>query len=206
MAVAERWPGAGNHFGAERPTRTATRPDDADNCPTRSPRIRTDADGDGVGHASIRSFPVPTARDGYPDTVDNCPLLANEQTDPTARSSGDAWRQHAPGYNFGQPIDPTTGTTPATITFGNVQGGGETTVTTTQQGSPPPNAFRLGNPPLYYDIHTTATFTGSAKVCIRYNAGAFGNENKLRLLHRDATQGGSTSRSLAIPRRRDVGS
>jgi probable HAF family extracellular repeat protein len=85
------------------------------------------------------------------------------------------------------PVDPTTGGTPVTLSFGSVTGGGTTTVTTTSQGSPPGTGFRLGNPPVYYEINTTATFTGAATLCINYDETQFHNEGQLKLLHRDAS-------------------
>lgn len=85
------------------------------------------------------------------------------------------------------PIDQTTGDpAPVELTFGNVTGGGETSVTssTVGQGGPPsPSGFRLGSPPTYYDVQTTATFTGSVELCFDYSGASYGNENKLKLLH-----------------------
>jgi probable HAF family extracellular repeat protein len=88
------------------------------------------------------------------------------------------------------PTDATTGAaSPATITFDQVTGAGETTVISGTMGgsgspvSPSAADFKLGNPPTYYDISTTATFTGSATICIDYSAASYGNESKLKLLH-----------------------
>lgn len=90
------------------------------------------------------------------------------------------------------PVDPTTGEpAAATITFDQVTGGGETTVTSGEMGadgapvSPSSADFKLGQPPTYYEITTTATFTGSVRVCIDYSGASYGNESKLRLLHRE---------------------
>jgi len=87
-----------------------------------------------------------------------------------------------------QPVDETTGDpAPVELTFDNVTSGGETTVTSGtvgQGGSPPsPNGFRLGNPPTYYDVETTATFSGSVTLCFDYSGASYGNESKLKLLH-----------------------
>jgi alpha-tubulin suppressor-like RCC1 family protein len=88
------------------------------------------------------------------------------------------------------PVDQTTGEpAPVELTFDNVTGGGETTVTSGtvgQGGGPPaPGGFRLGNPPTYYDVQTTATFTGSATLCFNYSGADYGNENILKLLHNE---------------------
>ena len=89
------------------------------------------------------------------------------------------------------PIDQTTGApAPVSISFDNVIGAGTTTVTSGTVGgtdSPaPPQGFRLGNPPIYYDIQTTASFTGTVTVCFTYSDGDVQNESKLRLLHRSS--------------------
>jgi hypothetical protein len=76
------------------------------------------------------------------------------------------------------------------LTFSNVTSSGDTTVTTSSTGSQPPTGFRLGNPPLYVNISTTAIFTGNVEVCIDYSAITInGNENNLKLMHYDAVLG-----------------
>jgi hypothetical protein len=47
----------------------------------------------------------------------------------------------------------------------------------------PPSNFALGDPPTYYDIDTTATFTGPVVVCLTYPAGAFPPDASPRLFH-----------------------
>ena len=76
---------------------------------------------------------------------------------------------HTPaGSNISvNPLDPTTGTTPVTITFGNVRIAGETTVTSDDMGLPVPSGFRLGS--VYYHIATSAQFEGAVEVCFRYS-------------------------------------
>jgi hypothetical protein len=75
----------------------------------------------------------------------------------------------------------------ATITFDSVTTSGATSVTTTNTNPLPlPAGFSLGNPPIYYEISTTATFAGNAQVCFSYTAAQFtGPESSLRLLHDD---------------------
>ena len=87
-----------------------------------------------------------------------------------------------------QPVDGTSGEpAPVDLTFDNVTSGGETTVTSGtvgQGGGPPaPDGFRLGSPPTYYDVETTATFTGAVTLCFDYSGASYGNENQLKLLH-----------------------
>jgi hypothetical protein len=86
------------------------------------------------------------------------------------------------------PIDQTTQQdSPVDLTFDNVSGAGATTVTSTSTGAPLPG-FKLGSPPVYYDIQTTATFSGAIEVCIDYSGQTFGNENALKLMHHDGTK------------------
>jgi len=84
-----------------------------------------------------------------------------------------------------QPVDPTTGQTPVTLTFDEVIDPGVTSVTSTTPGGNqgPPQGFRFGSPPVIYEITTTATFTGQIEVCFDYNNVSFGNENNLKLFH-----------------------
>ena len=73
------------------------------------------------------------------------------------------------------------------LTFDNVTGSGATSVSTTNTNPDPlPAGFALGTPPLYYEISSTATFTGNIQVCISYNPAQFtGAESGIRLLHDD---------------------
>jgi len=66
------------------------------------------------------------------------------------------------------PVDTTTGTTPVTLTFANVTQPGVTSLTTSPAGPPPPTGFQLGNPGVYYNLSTTAIYTGPVTICINY--------------------------------------
>jgi hypothetical protein len=82
-----------------------------------------------------------------------------------------------------QPVDSTTATTPVTLTFDTVSGAGDTSVTTSATGPMTPSAFTLGDPPVFYDISTTAAFSGSITVCIDTSGISFPGGNGPRLLH-----------------------
>jgi hypothetical protein len=83
--------------------------------------------------------------------------------------------------------------TPVTLTFSAVTGSGSTTVTMGeigQSGAPaPPAGFRLGTPPTYYDLQTSASFSGTVEVCIVYSGLSFPDASQLRLLHGDGVGG-----------------
>jgi hypothetical protein len=82
-----------------------------------------------------------------------------------------------------QPTDATTGATPITLTFDNVTQAGNTSLATSSGGPLPPDGFVMGIPTIYYDITTTATFTGTIDVCIDYSNVTFINEATLQLFH-----------------------
>jgi len=84
---------------------------------------------------------------------------------------------------FDQPTDATEGGTPVTLTFSTVTQAGNTTLTTTSGGPPPPTGFKLGSPPMYYNLNTTAAFSGTLTVCVNYAGTTFGNPSKLQLFH-----------------------
>ncbi len=81
------------------------------------------------------------------------------------------------------PPDLNTGTTPVTVTFDQITASGVTTLVTGTAGPVPPGTFTLGDG-VYYDLATTATFTGNVTVCLSYNpATLVVPEASLRLLH-----------------------
>jgi Calx-beta domain-containing protein/beta-propeller uncharacterized protein DUF5122 len=74
------------------------------------------------------------------------------------------------------------------LTFGNVTGSGVTSLTTSTGGQPPPNGLKVapGSPKLYYELTTTASFTGPVTVCVTYDpAYVSGQESNLKLMHYD---------------------
>jgi hypothetical protein len=82
-----------------------------------------------------------------------------------------------------QPTDSTTATAPVALTFETVTAAGTTSLATVAAGPAPPSGFSLGDPPTYYDLSTTATFTGSVTVCISYSGVSFIDQSQLRLFH-----------------------
>ena len=76
------------------------------------------------------------------------------------------------------------GTPGMTMTFDNVTTGGNTTVAVldAETSPPPPGGFQIGSQPLYYEIETTATFSGPVTICFNYAGVDFGGQTP-RLFH-----------------------
>jgi beta propeller repeat protein len=87
------------------------------------------------------------------------------------------------------PEDTTSGGTPINVTFSTITETGTTTVTTYEAGSPPPSGFKVGSPPTYFDVSTTADYSGTITVCFDYSAISFNNPDNINLFHK--TEGGS---------------
>ncbi len=79
-------------------------------------------------------------------------------------------------------VSPVNGTT---LTFSEVLSSGDTTVSTAATGPHPPEGFKVGNPPVYYDIATTAVYNPPVIVCITYDPQGFSSSDRLRLFHRE---------------------
>lgn len=82
-----------------------------------------------------------------------------------------------------RPVDGSTGTSPVTVIFDRVTAAGETRLTTSAYGPPPPAGYRLGVPPVYYDIETTAAYDGPVSLAISYGGITYANESAIRLFH-----------------------
>lgn len=81
------------------------------------------------------------------------------------------------------PSDQTTGEAPVTVTFQNVTESGTTSLITSSDGPPPSEYFELGNPPTYYEITTTAQYSGNISICIDYSDISYEDEDSLSLIH-----------------------
>jgi len=93
-------------------------------------------------------------------------------------------RNTADGANVvSAPVDAITGGAPVTLTFDSVTGAGETTLATSTTGPTVPTGFQLGGAGVYYEIHTTATFSGTVELCIDYTGTTFADESTLQLMH-----------------------
>jgi len=83
------------------------------------------------------------------------------------------------------PGDSETGETPVTITFAEITESGGTSLTISDTGEEPPAGFELAGE--YYDISTTASYTGTIEVCVQYDDTGLTpeQENGLQLYHYD---------------------
>jgi len=97
-----------------------------------------------------------------------------------------------------QPVDTATGLAPVTIMFSNLIQNGTTqlNILSSITPPPPPLIFQLGNPKTYYEISTTAVFSGSVSICINYTGVSYAKESKLKLLHRESTGWVNTTTAL----------
>ncbi|MBV8205900.1 MAG: hypothetical protein JO041_03835, partial [Acidobacteria bacterium] len=69
------------------------------------------------------------------------------------------------------------------LTFAQVTQAGQTSLMTSSGGPAPPQGFDLGSPATYYNLSTTAVFTGSLQLCVNYTGVSFNDPTQLRLLH-----------------------
>lgn len=82
-----------------------------------------------------------------------------------------------------QPVDAATVTQPIVVTFSNVTQAGTTDLTISHSGADAPTGFLAGDPPTYFDISTTAIFSGTIQVSISYSGISFDDESALKLYH-----------------------
>ncbi len=78
-----------------------------------------------------------------------------------------------------------------TVTFNTVTDDGETSVTISESGPNPPAGFEIvpSTPEAYYEISTTAPYSGVIEICIYYDPAQVtpGNEADLKLFHYDGS-------------------
>lgn len=90
------------------------------------------------------------------------------------------------GSNVTQTFDNSNAVPVASVTFTTVVSAGATTLTQLTPASPGyvalPAGFSLGGTPIYYDIATTANYSGAIQVCLNYPALAPGSSPP-KLLH-----------------------
>ncbi|HUQ44712.1 MAG TPA: PxKF domain-containing protein [Candidatus Limnocylindria bacterium] len=101
----------------------------------------------------------------------------------------DAGTPTEPGTDVEVALDDGSGSTPVTLSFANVTAGGTSSLTVSETGTPVPDGFQLGLPATYYDISTTAEFSGQITVCVSYAGVTYADESGLRFYHFNTTTG-----------------
>jgi hypothetical protein len=131
--------------------------------------IRPDADSDGVDNA-----------------FDNCPLTSNAyQTDADADGIGDACQATTVMTQSGSnvTIQPTD---TVQLQFSSVTTSGITQVGVDHSGNPAPSGFQVTPviSPAFYQVVTTATYSGTIEVCFNYDESQLTtSESELKLFH-----------------------
>jgi hypothetical protein len=69
------------------------------------------------------------------------------------------------------------------VSFSSLEEGGLMTVTTATSGPEEPAGFKLGEEAIWYDVSTTATYSGTIELCFSWNEGDFANEANIALFH-----------------------
>ncbi len=142
-------------------------------------RIGVDEDGDGLDHATEATLSTnpndwdsddDNFSDGEEDAAGTDPL------DPA--STPDCNTDTSNGF------DVVVSCGNVTVTFLQITSPGITTITTTSTGDPLPAKYRLGNPPVYFHISTTATYVGPVEIYIAYTGIHYGSYSSLKLFHR----------------------
>jgi len=131
-------------------------------------------------------------RQNYVYVVDS----ANSRVEKFGPSGGGGGTGNTPlGNNVLVTIDPTV-----SVTFGQVLVPGNTTVTLQSTGPGMMKGIRPvpSNPPKYYDVTTTAVFTGNIQVTLSYNNTDFtGPETSLMIYHYDTSLSRPATRSTS---------
>jgi len=141
-------------------------PDYADNCPDHFNPDQEDSDGNGIGDVCDGDDDL----DGVPNIWDNCPTIANpDQADSDADSIGDACT-FAAFTAIGNDVTVDVGYGVA-VTFAAVTDSGTTRLLVLGDGPDSPSLYEPVPPvPVsYYDITTTAEYSGPVDVCAGYD-------------------------------------
>lgn len=77
------------------------------------------------------------------------------------------------------PVCSQSNSSPVTVTFSDVSQEGGTGVNESSTGNAPPGDFQIGNPPVYYDIASSATYSGDITICINYAGITFSGTPRL---------------------------
>ncbi len=99
-----------------------------------------------------------------------------------------------PNTPVGQNVPVSDAATEVLMTFSEVTSPGMTTVTSSDTGPAVPGGFTLASQ--YFDIMTTAAYSGSIEICLPYNEATVGSEEDLKLMHWNGTAWEDVTTSL----------
>jgi hypothetical protein len=86
---------------------------------------------------------------------------------------------------------------PATLIFDRIRSPGTSTLRIVRaRGDDAPKGFRAGKPARYYDLATTAAYTGRIRVCVRYRRRSLADATAVRLFQR--TEKTWTDRTVSL--------
>jgi hypothetical protein len=138
----------------------------------------------------LRVYHSPTA--AYPDVVDN-PVMRIATTvgiDNITNTGTLVPHSNTPvGSNVAVELATTLpdGTSVfVPLTFEQIVVAGTTMVTTSSSGPAPPAGYKTTTP-LYYEVTSTASFSGNVRICLPWTDGAFANETNVQLFHHAAS-------------------
>jgi len=104
-----------------------------------------------------------------------------------------------------EPIDTTTGATPIDVLYHTVTQPGYTSLTVGSEGPAPPEGYESPGAPVYYDLSTSATFSGRVELSFDYDEFAFlGPEAQAQLFHFDAAAGQWVNATTSVAPLEDV--
>jgi hypothetical protein len=77
------------------------------------------------------------------------------------------------------------GNSPAVLTFAEVTRGGTTALAVSATGAAPPAGFRAGTPAVFYNLSTSAGYSGNIGVTLGFNGVSFHHPANVRLFHHE---------------------
>ncbi len=135
--------------------------------------------------------------------ISNTAHVTSQTPDPILTNNAAPVQKLSPGGNTVtgfdvavQPVDSTTGASPAVLTFSNVTRGGTTTLSSSASGPALPSGFRSGTPAVFYNLATTAGYSGPISVALGFNGVSFHHPANLRLFHYE--NGAWVDRTVAV--------
>jgi hypothetical protein len=142
-------------------------------------QVTTDGAGNAVFSASVPGQALP----GHLVTATAVAAALNDSTSEFSQCIV-AYNTRSGLFVTVEPPDSATGENPVTMMFDNVTSDGVTELEVADSGPTIEGTFITGDPPMYFYLTTSATYTGMITVCINYDEDYLpGPEDELELLH-----------------------